>query len=191
MSIKIPYIHVVKKGENLYQISRKYKVDVKKLQALNNLDDNSIIHEGDRILLPNNANLDAEYEYSETVPSGNNSAESGIWPHPGTRTFIDGRLGGVEISANKGDEFVSISSGLVLFSAPQRGYGYTIMIISGDGYIYRYSGADMAYVRKGQIIEAGTKLGKIGINSHDGNAKLIFSVHLDGDPIDPSKAPRG
>ncbi len=193
MSIKIPYIHVVKKGENLFQISRKYKVDLKSLYSLNNLDSNSIIYEGDKILLPKNAKIDSVNDNDEVVAVSipDPASDSDIWPLPGIRSVIEGKLDGVKISANKGEEFISISSGRVIFCAPIRGYGYVIMVRTGDNYIFKYSGADMSYVRFGQIIEPGMKLGKVGENSHDGETKLIFSVYLDGNAVDPAKAPRG
>lgn len=190
--LKIPYVHVVRKGENLFQISRKYKVDLKGLYALNNLDSNSIIYEGDRILLPKNSKIDSVNEKAETTPSIiPDTNDTDIWPHPGTRTALDGKLNGVEISASKGDEFISISSGRVLFCAAIRGYGYVIMIRTGDNYVFKYSGADLSYVRYGQIIEPGMKLGKVGENPHDGEVKLLFSVYLNGAAVDPGKAPRG
>lgn len=37
-----PKIHVVKKGENLYQIARKYNLSVEELKTLNNLNSNSL-----------------------------------------------------------------------------------------------------------------------------------------------------
>ncbi|MBN1646601.1 MAG: M23 family metallopeptidase [Spirochaetales bacterium] len=189
--IKIPFIHVVQKGENLFQISMKYKVDLKSLYALNNLDVNSTLYVGDTILLPKDADYDAAKKYTPEKYASTSSASSIIWPHPGKRTDPEGKLGGITIFANKGDDFISISSGRVIWCATIRGYGYVIIVRTGDNYLYKYSGVDTPYVQFGQIIEPGMKLGTVGENPHDGTAKLLFSVYHNNEPIDPAHAPRG
>ncbi len=48
---KSSIFHVVKKGETLYRISRKYKISVSKLRALNKLTKKSVIYPGEMLIV--------------------------------------------------------------------------------------------------------------------------------------------
>jgi septal ring factor EnvC (AmiA/AmiB activator) len=45
-------------------------------------------------------------------------------------------------------------------------------------------------VRKGDSIEPGAELGKLGIYPASGKPELVFIVSKNGSPVDPAKAPR-
>jgi membrane-bound lytic murein transglycosylase D len=49
-SQKVVY-HVVKKGETLYRISRRYGISVQKIKRLNKLGQSNTIHIGDKIII--------------------------------------------------------------------------------------------------------------------------------------------
>lgn len=185
LKLKIPSTfrsHVVQKGENLFQISQKYNISLSEIYKINNLNANSTIFVGDTIFLPGEVVL---------VHKPDDSGSAITWPHGGKREKLTGKLNAVAINAKKGDEFISVSSGKVLLCRLIRGYGYVIIIRTGDGYIFNYLGADELFVTTGQIIEPGTKLGTVGINSHEGTAQLFFSVRKNGKIVNPERAPRG
>jgi lipoprotein NlpD len=87
-----------------------------------------------------------------------------LWPHAGTRSKLNGKLQGTQISGNRGDQVVSVSSGKVVWVAPYRGYGTLVMLESGNGLIYAYGGNESTYVEVGQRVDSGTVLGRLGIN---------------------------
>lgn len=114
-----------------------------------------------------------------------------LWPHAGTRSKLNGKLQGTQISGNRGDQVVSVSSGKVVWVAPYRGYGTLVMVESANGLIYAYGGNESTYVEVGQRVDSGTVIGRLGINPIEKTAKLFFFVYKNGKPVDPATAPRG
>lgn len=86
---------------------------------------------------------------------------------------------------------MSVSSGRVVWVAPYRGYGNLIMIESRDKLIFAYGGNEETLVAVGDIVKPGTKIGRMGIDPIEKNAKAYFFVYKEGKPVDPGKAPRG
>ncbi len=114
-----------------------------------------------------------------------------LWPHTGTRSSLNGKLRGTQITGSRGDEVVSVSSGQVVWVAPYRGYGTLVMVESSNGMIYAYGGNEATYVEVGDQVDAGTVLGRLGINPIEKTAKVFFFVYKNGKPVDPATAPRG
>lgn len=44
--------YIIEKGDNLYEIAKKYNISVKQLQLLNGLDENEYIYPGETIVVP-------------------------------------------------------------------------------------------------------------------------------------------
>ena len=197
--ILIPNIHTVEKGETLSAIAEKYDISLSEIYKLNGLDSNSVIYPGDFIMLPeiveteHSGEIDITEKVSMDKTSYEKSTEKDInlfWPHSGLREDFDGKFKGVYINGDKGDDFVSVSSGVVIFCEYQRGYGLVIIIKSADNYFYWYRGAEKAYVQLYQKIEPGMKLGQIWEDPRDNKAKLLFSVSKSNNYLDPAEAPR-
>ena len=114
-----------------------------------------------------------------------------LWPHTGIRSKLNGKLRGTQITGSRGDEVVSVSSGKVVWVAPYRGYGTLVMVESSNGMIYAYGGNEATYVEVGDRVDAGSVLGRLGINPIEKTAKVFFFVYKNGKPVDPATAPRG
>lgn len=114
-----------------------------------------------------------------------------LWPHTGKRIKLTGKLKGTQIEGEVGDRIVAVSSGKVVWVAPYRGYGELVMVENSDGHIYAYGGNEETFVEVGDRVDAGTVIGRLGINPMERNAKVFFFVYRDGKPVDPEKAPRG
>jgi len=130
--------------------------------------------------------VDTTPTYSEVV-----QGKEVLWPHAGTRSKLNGKLQGTQISGNRGDQVISVSSGKVVWVAPYRGYGTLVMVESANGLIYAYGGNESTYVEVGQRVDSGTVIGSLGINPIEKTAKLFFFVYKNGKPVDPATAPRG
>jgi septal ring factor EnvC (AmiA/AmiB activator) len=83
-----------------------------------------------------------------------------------------------------------MSAGIVVHASPWRGYGNVAVVEAEGGYRYVYASCETLSVRKGDSIEPGTELGKLGIYPATGRPELVFFVSQNGSPIDPAKAPR-
>ncbi len=219
IEIVVPFTHEVEKGDTLYGISRSYGVSVDQLCKQNGINKTEAIHvgqvitiphdgkepNGEDIMEPDNSPQSTERmvqdEHKKTDSQSNSvqevryekgaSSERLLWPHSGKRMKLTGKLKGTQIEGEVGDRIVAVSSGKVVWVAPYRGYGELVMVENSNGHIYAYGGNDETFVEVGDRVEAGTVIGRLGINPVERNAKVFFFVYRDGRPVDPEKAPRG
>lgn len=180
--IQIPPQYKVEKGDTLYSISRKYLVDLDVLMDFNGITDSSSLRVGAVLYLPKSG-----------VPivggSGRSQADL-LWPHPGTREYLDGRITGTLIYGSMGDSVFSVSSGRVIWAGPYRGFSRVILIEGENGYTYVYAGNEETLVTVGDTVAPGAEIGRLGKNVHQGVPQLYFLVYRNGKPVDPSLAPR-
>lgn len=221
MEITVPHTYIIERGDTLYGIARAYETSVSELSDYNELDEGSFIKIGQVILLPHDRDESVVAEAGQTGDSdtgktglnGNSAYDEGynrnespivnasydastdasfpVWPHNGSRSSLNGKLKGIQILGERGDQILSVCSGEVVWVAPYRGYGTLVMVETGDRHIFAYGGNESTYVDVGDRIERGTVLGKLGINQIQKEAKVFFFVYKDGKPVDPASAPRG
>jgi len=185
--IMIPVVHRVKKGETLYSIAREYCVTVNQIIELNSIPDIKKITIGQLLVIPY-----SERENTPVIEQQEEKKEENnlLWPHPGKRDILKGKLKGVAIEGKEKDTIVSVSSGKVIWAEAYRGFGKMVLVQSKNGYIYIYAGNDTLFVNVGEDILRLTPIGLLGNNPHDGKPRVYFCVYRNGKPIDPYKAPR-
>ena len=206
--IQIPSSYTVEKGDTLYSISRKYQVDLATLMDFNGISDSTALRIGTILYLPGSATIPAESREGANAGARGSSSASGsagttsgsrhpdsgqadlLWPHPGSRETLSGRISGTLIYGNLGDRVVSVSSGRVIWSGPYRGFSRVILIEGKNGYTYVYAGNEETLVAVGDTVVPGAEIGRLGNNVHQGVPQLYFLVYRNGKPVDPSLAPR-
>lgn len=95
-------------------------------------------------------------------------------PHPG-----------LDISAPEGTAFLATAAGRVVFAGTKPGYGKTIEIDHGFGYVTRYAHAASVNVKRGDQVERGALLGEIGRTGLATAPHLHYEVLIDGEPANP------
>lgn len=111
------------------------------------------------------------------------SSNFGWRTHPitGRRSFHDG----VDIAASYGNGAYAYSSGTVTFAGWNGGYGKVVYIDHGNGLQTRYAHLSKIYVRKGQQVSAGQKIGAVGSTGNSTGPHLHFEVRKNGTPQNP------
>jgi septal ring factor EnvC (AmiA/AmiB activator) len=115
--------------------------------------------------------------------SGKVSAGFGKVVHPQFKTVVPHP--GLDIEATEGTDFRAVLRGRVVYSAPLRGYGLTVLVEHGGGLVSVYGHAAVLLVEEGETVEQGQVLGKVGDTGSLRGPFLYFELRQDGRPIDP------
>lgn len=95
-------------------------------------------------------------------------------PHPG-----------IDISARVGTPFLATAAGQVTFAGTRVGYGKTIEIDHGYGYVTRYAHAASINVKRGQRVRRGEVIGEIGKTGLATAPHLHYEVLVGDRPTNP------
>ncbi|CAM3248699.1 M23 family metallopeptidase [Deinococcus saxicola] len=94
---------------------------------------------------------------------------------------------GVDIVAPLGTPVRAARSGRVLESRPdfERGWGWTVVIEHPDGWITRYAHLSVNLIRKGELVNQGQAIGRVGNTGRSTGPHLHFGTYLRWNPRDP------
>lgn len=106
---------------------------------------------------------------------------SRIHPITGRRRFHDG----LDIAAVYGNGVYAYTDGRVVATGWNGGYGNCILIDHGDGLQTRYAHLSAIYVRVGQKVGTGAKIGAIGSSGNSTGPHLHFEVIKNGQTKNP------
>ncbi|GLQ19238.1 M23 family metallopeptidase [Algimonas porphyrae] len=82
---------------------------------------------------------------------------------------------------------VATAPGTVIYSGVKGSYGRTVEIDHGHGFVTRYAHLRKAHVKRGQIVEAGDKIGGMGSTGRSTATHLHYEVLFQGRAYDPKK----
>lgn len=92
---------------------------------------------------------------------------------------------GIDITGNLGDPVTAAAPGKVVYSGSGlRGYGNLIIIKHSDNYLSAYAYNKKCLVKEGDVVRAGTEIGKMGQNNA-GEVLLHFEIRRNGKPVNP------
>ena len=206
--------YVVAKGDTLYGIARKNGMTVADLMAINNLDSSAVIKVGQKLKVSagstSSSSSAATTKKSEPAKPGETvikvnekapdtrtygttiTADANTkWPVSSPKiTQVKGKISGVQLSAKTNEAVLCIHEGTVMYVGVYRGFGQVVFVQSKTGLIYAYTGLGSVKVRKGEYAVSGAELGTAGLDSISQKYQITFMVFQNGQPIDPSKAPR-
>jgi murein DD-endopeptidase MepM/ murein hydrolase activator NlpD len=175
------FYHRAERGQTLWRISKIYDVGLEELIRLNHISDNSSIEIGQLIFIPYGR------QKQSTI-----SIEDFIWPIKGQ--VISGFGGNYNNMMNKGinirpfqtKEVVSSRSGKVVFYSPHlEGFGKTVIIDHGDGFLTVYARNSEVFVKTGDSVEKGVIIANVGRVGRDKNTYLHFEIRKDHIPQNP------
>lgn len=101
---------------------------------------------------------------------------------------------GLDFSAPPGTPILAAAGGVVVESSFHPSYGNMVEIDHGDGLMTRYAHAQALLVKRGDLIERGQLVARVGSTGRSTGPHLHFEVRLAGQALDPKLflgAPRG
>ncbi len=104
-----------------------------------------------------------------------------IHPITGQRRFHDG----IDITANHGYGVYAYTDGRVVETGWNGGYGNCILIDHGNGLKTRYAHLSRIYVRVGQRVKTGERIGAVGSTGNSTGPHLHFEVIKNGKTKNP------
>lgn len=92
---------------------------------------------------------------------------------------------GIDMAAYHGAPIVAAGPGVVSYAGPRAGYGRLVEVDHGHGFKSRYGHLSGTTVKKGDTVEVGDLVGKMGTTGRSTGDHLHFEVWFNGKPYDP------
>ena len=92
---------------------------------------------------------------------------------------------GLDFAGPAGAQVVAVASGVVTYSKDRFGYGKTVEINHGNGYVTRYAHNQKVLVAVGDTIQKGQAIALIGSTGRSTGPHLHFEVLKQGRAVDP------
>lgn len=173
--------HIVKKGDTVKSIAKKYKGDVDEILSYNGLEEDVVLAVGSEVIIP-----DGEIAPSPGSSSGGSRSYSGpsyagyyMRPVNGVRSQGLHGHNGVDIAAPIGTPIYASADGEVIISQEggwNGGYGSYVVIKHGNGTQTLYAHNSSNAVSVGQRVSQGDVVGYVGSTGRSTGAHVHFEV---------------
>lgn len=94
---------------------------------------------------------------------------------------------GIDFGGQRMTPIVATAGGKVIFAGRNGGYGKSVEIDHGHGFVTRYAHMHKLNVKRGQVVKKGDKLGGMGTTGRSSGTHLHYEVHFQGRGYDPDK----
>ncbi len=122
-------------------------------------------------------------KYSMILPLTGYTTTSRYGPRTPT-DIVSANHKGIDVGANEGTVFIAAMSGTVTIASGEGSYGNHIFIENGD-VITVYAHCKTLYVKPGDKVEQGQKIGEVGSTGNATGPHLHFEIRKGGRTIDP------
>lgn len=93
---------------------------------------------------------------------------------------------GIDYAAPHGTAIYAAEDGVVLTSGWINGYGYTVTVNHGGGYVTLYAHCSKLLVSSGQSVKKGQTIAKVGSTGNSTGNHLHFEVKINGKAVNPA-----
>ncbi len=93
---------------------------------------------------------------------------------------------GIDIASARGTPILAPGDGYVTYTGRNGGYGLFVSINHKYGYDTKYGHLQKIYVRRGQFVKRGDKIGEVGNSGISTAPHLHYEVHCKNKPVDPT-----
>lgn len=94
---------------------------------------------------------------------------------------------GIDFTAETGTAIVAAASGKVIYAEWHPAYGKMVEIDHGNGLVSRYAHSSAMFVKEGDLVVRGQKIGAVGSTGRSTGPHLHFEVRLNGVPQNPAR----
>ena len=198
---------VVKSGDTLFRIARRFGVSVQKIVEINNLGLNNVIFTGQVLKIP-------KISGSNSVTlNTNKNLKIVTLPQPKPEILktssrilkvkfylpLDGEIitkfgiksdgvmnEGIYIEADYGTIVKSSADGEVIFvGSDLKDFGKLLIIKHSENLITSYAHLSKIYVHEGEIITRGQPIAEVGSSGKVTKSQLYFEIRQDNEALDP------
>ncbi len=92
---------------------------------------------------------------------------------------------GLDLSASRGTPVYATADGVVMYADWNMGYGYTVDIDHGYGFVSRYAHLSKIQVREGEPVKRGQIIGRVGATGRAVCSHLHYEVIVAGIKVNP------
>jgi murein DD-endopeptidase MepM/ murein hydrolase activator NlpD len=190
--------HVVRSGETLWDIARRYGARVEDLMAANDLGHSDWIKPGQRLQIsgtqvPRHRQATAQTRSGRPAMADARAIQAAgpfLWP---ARGILTSRFGwryrrhhdGIDIAAPRGTPIYAARDGVVTFSGWKGGYGRVVFLDHGAGVVTVYGHASTLAVREGERVKKGQLIAAVGCTGSCTGSHVHFEVRVDGAAQNP------
>ena len=94
---------------------------------------------------------------------------------------------GIDFLADAGSPIAAAAAGVVVFAGFHPQYGYMVDIDHGNDLVTRYAHCSKLFVKEGDVVQRGRKLGEVGSTGRSTGPHLHFEVRYRGAAQNPAK----
>ena len=84
------------------------------------------------------------------------------------------------------DAVGEVAAGVVTWTGREAGYGNTVEVSHGDGYVTRYAHNKQSLVAVGDLVRKGEPIALVGSTGRSTGSHVHYEVYKHGRPVDPS-----
>ncbi len=194
-----PEWHVVRAGETLYAIAKRYGLNYRDIARWNGIGGDYLIRPGDRLRLNRPAtkataassSLPAEAPPGRRVSPDDPAHRPPSWRWPVDVGTVVGIVrqpsGGVGLRIDGGlnQPILAAADGKVVYTGSAlRGYGQLVIVNHARGWLTAYGHNAFVQVTEGQEVRAGQQIAAMGLGPGQ-QPMLYFEIRLEGQPLDP------
>lgn len=201
-TFKIPpvsgVIHAVKTGETVSSIAQKWSVPPQSIVDINWLDEPYLLSVGQELVIPNAVIPAPQPQTFAGIPTSHVSGGLQLQPQAaGTGKFLFPAAGkitqyfswyhpAIDIANSSAPDVMAADSGTIVYSGwKQGGYGITVWVDHGNGFVTQYVHLSNAYVSPGQAVSRGQAVGRMGATGRAYGTHLHFVILQNGRAINP------
>jgi lipoprotein NlpD len=187
-----PQTYTVKRGDTLYEIAGRHKLDWQDIARWNGIRRDYVIQPGQVLkLYPSRASRAPARSAPASPARQTAPARAPIgpqWPVAGGTATLTSRPNGgqgLNVSGHLGADVRAAAAGHVVYTGTGLlGYGQLVILKHNETYLSAYGHTQSVAVREGDAVVAGQRIATMGAGPH-GEAMLYFEIRINGTPSNP------